>query len=141
MKSWFALAFISATGVFFGMTGCAAPVDSGDEAVGTAEEAISENACQLKCRGCTPQTLPYCSQVCELHGNCGTRCQIVAKCLEGYHWDETACNCLPDGGGQPCGTSTCGAGQYCCNESCGICAPIGGGCIELYCGDGETISL
>jgi hypothetical protein len=29
--------------------------------------------------------------------------------------------------------SICGPGEYCCNESCGICAPLGGGCIEIYC--------
>lgn len=38
----------------------------------------------------------------------------------------------PVGGGQ-CGNRVCGKGTFCCNESCGICAPIGGGCTQQYC--------
>ena len=34
----------------------------------------------------------------------------------------------------PCGSSLCRNGEYCCNESCGICAPRGGVCIQLQCG-------
>jgi hypothetical protein len=33
-----------------------------------------------------------------------------------------------------CGENMCGSGEYCCNESCGICAPIGGSCIQQFCG-------
>jgi hypothetical protein len=32
-----------------------------------------------------------------------------------------------------CGKSSCAAGEYCCNESCGICAPIGGACTQQAC--------
>jgi hypothetical protein len=32
-----------------------------------------------------------------------------------------------------CGSSICGAGEYCCNESCGICAPEGGFCTYQLC--------
>ena len=32
-----------------------------------------------------------------------------------------------------CGTNTCGQGEYCCNESCGICAPEGGACTQQAC--------
>jgi len=34
-----------------------------------------------------------------------------------------------------CGDNLCGEGEYCCNESCGICTREGEGCIELFCGD------
>jgi len=37
------------------------------------------------------------------------------------------------GGKIPCGKSFCGAGAYCCNKSCGICAPIGGFCTQQMC--------
>ncbi len=37
--------------------------------------------------------------------------------------------------GEPCGEGVCEAGSFCCNASCGICAPMGGGCIELACMD------
>ena len=33
-----------------------------------------------------------------------------------------------------CGPAVCGDGQSCCNPTCGICAPPGGGCIALHCG-------
>lgn len=35
--------------------------------------------------------------------------------------------------GERCGPSVCGSGEYCCNPSCGICAPIGGSCIQIAC--------
>jgi hypothetical protein len=43
-----------------------------------------------------------------------------------------------DSGTDPviCGDVTCAEGQVCCNESCGICAAPGEGCITLYCEPG-----
>jgi hypothetical protein len=43
-----------------------------------------------------------------------------------------------DGGtsGVSCGPVTCEVGMVCCNESCGICTPPDGSCIELECVDG-----
>ncbi|MAQ17158.1 MAG: hypothetical protein CMN30_20490 [Sandaracinus sp.] len=38
-----------------------------------------------------------------------------------------------DGGGVQCGANVCGAGEFCCNESCGYCAPEGGTCTEEAC--------
>lgn len=35
--------------------------------------------------------------------------------------------------GEPCGEAVCGAGTYCCNASCSICAPDGGSCIQIVC--------
>lgn len=32
-----------------------------------------------------------------------------------------------------CGQNLCGVGEYCCNESCGVCAPMGGGCTQQFC--------
>jgi len=37
--------------------------------------------------------------------------------------------------GEPCGGAVCGEGEFCCNESCGICAPIGGACTLQACDD------
>lgn len=39
----------------------------------------------------------------------------------------------PDDKGTPCGSNVCGAGQFCCNLSCGICAPTGGACTQQFC--------
>merc|ERR1719361_811295 len=36
--------------------------------------------------------------------------------------------------GDRCGDNVCDEGEYCCNESCGICAPEGGGCTKQFCG-------
>lgn len=32
-----------------------------------------------------------------------------------------------------CGNSVCGKGTFCCNASCGTCAPIGGACTQQIC--------
>ncbi len=32
-----------------------------------------------------------------------------------------------------CGKNLCGADEYCCNESCGICAPANGSCTQQKC--------
>jgi len=34
---------------------------------------------------------------------------------------------------EPCGDNRCVAGEYCCNASCGFCAPEGETCIEIAC--------
>ncbi len=41
--------------------------------------------------------------------------------------------CQPKAEGEACGKVTCGAGQVCCNASCGICTPPNGGCVALAC--------
>lgn len=45
----------------------------------------------------------------------------------------------PEPLGSPCGPSRCSVGQFCCNESCGTCAPRGGMCAERLCGSAATI--
>ncbi|HEY8429736.1 MAG TPA: hypothetical protein VIL20_15235 [Sandaracinaceae bacterium] len=39
------------------------------------------------------------------------------------------------GGGEPCGPTTCAAGEVCCNPSCGICTAPGEGCSLVECVD------
>lgn len=36
---------------------------------------------------------------------------------------------------EACGTSLCKGSEFCCNESCGICAPRGGVCTQRQCGN------
>ncbi|MCY1073252.1 hypothetical protein [Archangium lansingense] len=36
-------------------------------------------------------------------------------------------------GGISCGANVCGAGTYCCNASCGTCAPKGNACLDVMC--------
>ena len=37
--------------------------------------------------------------------------------------------------GQGLSLTVCGSDEFCCNESCGICAPIGGSCTQEFCGE------
>lgn len=37
------------------------------------------------------------------------------------------------GGGDTCGNTVCGDGEYCCNPSCSVCAPKNGGCTLQVC--------
>jgi len=39
------------------------------------------------------------------------------------------------GGAISCGKNVCTGNQYCCSESCGLCAPIGSACIAIACTD------
>ncbi|WP_156338212.1 hypothetical protein [Chondromyces crocatus] len=36
-------------------------------------------------------------------------------------------------GRQKCGNNECGPGTFCCNASCGVCAPKGGACTQQVC--------
>jgi len=63
-------------------------------------------------------------------------CPGAANCPAGTHWDGSpaACACVPDVlTGTRCGSNTCGAGEFCCNASCGTCAPRGGSCTQQVC--------
>jgi hypothetical protein len=65
-------------------------------------------------------------------------CKQTVACPVNSKWNgsPSVCACEPTVIViNKCGDNLCGAGEYCCNESCGICAPIGGACIQLYCGD------
>jgi len=43
---------------------------------------------------------------------------------------------------EECGSKVCGAGEYCCNKSCSICAPVGDFCIMLECsGAGVSVQV
>jgi hypothetical protein len=61
---------------------------------------------------------------------------ICPKCKPGEICPKIACflDCHGQGGTTSCGANVCQQGEYCCNESCGICAPEGGGCIQQFCG-------
>lgn len=59
-----------------------------------------------------------------------TLCPINTECVE--RGGEAICKPTGDGGDR-CGDVTCGAGQVCCNASCGICTPPDGACIQIAC--------
>lgn len=45
-------------------------------------------------------------------------------------FDDCGCGCQE---GVACGSTLCGAGQFCCNKSCSLCAPEGGACTQQFC--------
>jgi hypothetical protein len=69
--------------------------------------------------------------------DCGGLCVCKPRqpCKPGSHFEASprVCACVPDSGGEPCGRNVCGPGTFCCNESCGICAPKGGACTQVIC--------
>jgi hypothetical protein len=111
--------------------GCTASSDP-DE-TGSAEEAQSSKACHWKCGHCPKGVM--CTLACTASGNCGTTCTQTMLCIQGYVWDDKSCSCVPGAGagGVACGNGTCGSGEYCCNSSCGICAPRGAMCTQQVC--------
>jgi hypothetical protein len=71
--------------------------------------------------------------VAEDPGQCAA---IRFRCPPGREpfFDDCGCGCEPaPTGDRWCGGSLCGPHEYCCNPSCGICAPIGGACIQAVC--------
>ena len=71
--------------------------------------------------------------------DCGGLCVCPPNnklCVKGdvFNGDPAVCACVPaPPPGPTCGSNTCAAGQFCCNPSCGICAPKGGACIQIAC--------
>jgi hypothetical protein len=51
-----------------------------------------------------------------------------------YTVSEEELKAKPALGAGKCGANTCKVGTYCCNASCGVCAPKGGACTQQYCG-------
>jgi hypothetical protein len=62
--------------------------------------------------------------------NCGG-CMSDADCPQGMLCDASTAQCIPTQ--VQCGNTVCGDGEYCCNEGCGICAPLGGACPQIEC--------
>ena len=73
----------------------------------------------------------------------GTVCSTAkpSQCCSGY-CDENANpsrgvgKCAPRPTGPPCNKVTCKRSEFCCNESCSICALRGGACTQQACDDG-----
>jgi hypothetical protein len=67
----------------------------------------------------------------SLKGGCRAICP---KCRPGQICPLMACTISCPPGRSLCGQNVCGQGEYCCNESCGQCAPAGGACTQQFCG-------
>ncbi|MBN9166436.1 MAG: hypothetical protein BGO98_07305 [Myxococcales bacterium 68-20] len=61
-----------------------------------------------------------------------TSCIYGSRCES--HDGQAACVPMTaEGGGTPCGRSSCEPGMVCCNASCGICTPPDGACTQQAC--------
>ena len=58
-------------------------------------------------------------------------CVQTEMCVQGDVWSSRSCSCVP--ATNTCGKNVCGADEYCCNSSCGICEKIGGMCPMIAC--------
>jgi hypothetical protein len=82
---------------------------------------------------------------CGAVDTCSDPC-TTARCGSGTHCEALEVDCFAapccpvatcvtnSGSGEKCGENTCKSGTYCCNESCGTCAPQGGACTQQWCG-------
>ncbi|HZI13693.1 MAG TPA: hypothetical protein VE153_25170 [Myxococcus sp.] len=126
---------------------------------GTNTCGSGEFCCNESCGICAPKGGFCTQQVCEPTTLCGTNtcgtgefccnasCGICAPL--GDSCIQQVCDPViveeapvapvnkvqpPDqDAGKKCGTNSCGAGEYCCNESCGICVPMGNSCTQEVC--------
>jgi hypothetical protein len=91
---------------------------------------MGEYCCSPECGGgtCAPVGAPCPAVSCPVCGgpNGTTMCPPDTKC------DPTTGRCIP-AMGVPCGPNTCSAGEICCSDTCGICAPMGAVCPAIAC--------
>lgn len=88
-----------------------------------------EWCCNPSCGTCAPLGATCTEQAC---GGC-TDPNGNLNCPPGQQCDPNTNQCVATG--VQCGPNVCGDGEYCCNESCGICALPGESCIEPACND------
>jgi hypothetical protein len=81
--------------------------------------------------GCNYVCVPDKSQSweCSVDAECPAIYCITTPCPQ-YQCRGHKCVMGNDVPSEPCGNATCGAGSYCCNSLCSICAPEGYGCIQ-----------
>jgi hypothetical protein len=100
--------------------------------------------CNASCGICAPPDGACTQQACEPlpeEPECAIKC---AAPPEGCRYEggvysgpcsQLTCGTLVCDDAVPCGNNTCTGGEVCCNESCGICAPPDGACIQMQCED------
>src|SRR5207302_1784957 len=91
---------------------------------------MGEYCCNDSCGICAPLGGACTQQLCSACAST-TPGQPMGGCPPGTQCDNNG-HCVPVMG-QTCGPTTCGTDQYCCNASCGVCAPIGGACPQVAC--------
>jgi hypothetical protein len=129
-------------------TACALAVDEESEAGTWQAELHDATDCapvKLMCpAGYKIKELPSCNLVCvplqgsECHedADCGPIYCVTSPCVQPICRGRLCVEPKSkpsDGGGPRCGDGHCGHGEICCNDSCGICSPPDGVCIQTVC--------
>lgn len=133
---------INGTCALGGGTACNADADCDPTEVclnGACVPGTAEVCGNTVCATGTVCCNPSCGICTSPNGACDQRaclpeCTSDADCPPGDTCDPATGTC--ESGpvtGEPCGNNLCGTGTYCCNPSCGICAPLGAGCTEQEC--------
>jgi hypothetical protein len=98
-------------------------VSCGNHACGPGEVC-----CNPSCGICAPVGIACAKLDCPMCTDASGQ-----PCPAGTMCDPTTGTCTGGGGGQSCGSTTCGPKEYCCNASCGTCAPLGSTCPQIAC--------
>lgn len=96
---------------------------------------------RFQCQPGTERFADECGCGCEV---ADSECAEQALCRRGTTWNDDTCSCEPSLIISPapepfpvpvvqCGETVCTGGMFCCNASCGICAPPGGACTQQIC--------
>jgi hypothetical protein len=138
-------AILALSALFAAAAGCGGVEASPSEAPHRSELADRSDpatVCPLICGVDTPCQTP--DGTCTLACNpCLCREQggtVVDSCPAPSGSDspsDGAPSAAPPTGDDPaeeaCGNTVCGSAEFCCNVSCGICAPVGGVCTQQFC--------
>jgi hypothetical protein len=143
------------TGVLvFGFVGCVAPPPSSEETAGEEADAIvlpEGAAAKLElsytgigsiARGSVARVRDGVSYEVETRAVPEQAASVKQADSSRVVTDAESARALPllqavdppaEASGVACGASVCGEGEYCCNEGCGLCAPIGAMCTQRTC--------
>jgi hypothetical protein len=104
------------------------PCPDGYDCVDDAGDGCDPNAGGADCAGtCVPVDYGACAAILCIEGTvCCPSCGGVCLAPDVPCSDDVC-------GSEPCNQTTCGPGEYCCNESCSRCVPLGQGCTREYC--------
>lgn len=118
----------------------AAPAAECGAAVAATTDAADADEIFLADTPCGPVTCSgnkiCCDASCGICGRAGRPCPDLPACVSapaGGPQPLFLDHGPGGGGGEPCNQRHCGAGQFCCNFSCSICAPEGGFCTQQIC--------
>jgi hypothetical protein len=107
--------------------GSAEEGDAPAEALGQASEELVARPRPLACRS---------TSECPLGARCTTEdgaCNRPPGCKPGDICPAVCYGVCAISPSTPCGTATCSSAEFCCNESCSICAPLDGACTQQFC--------